>query len=158
MQWHDWDRPRALEEVMTAQKKDDRRFGGLVPAPVEEGSSVWPPRGPIGWSLLTTLKRIEAFFTRGELVWLRDHDETQTLAVAHRGRDGVLYSARYWPWFRSLQLNDNGFVICLDKGNGEYVRNWIASDDAKMVYMLMQNSETYANPMDDYPQPTTIAT
>lgn len=145
----EWERPRTVAEVMTDQKIADRCFGGIRPV-VIDGESVWPPRRKPGWGFMSTIKRIQALISGGQLVWLRDHDETQTLVVANRARDGKLYSARYWPSFRSVQLNDNGTVLCLDKANGSYVRNWVACDESKMVFMAIQNSEIYANPLADH--------
>jgi len=143
------DHPRTVAEVMTEQKIADRAFGGIRPV-IHEGESVWPPRRKPGWSAMAIIKRIQAFITGGQLVWLRDHDEIQSLAVANLARDGKLYSARFWPGFRALRLNENGTVVCLDNENGKYTRNWVATDESKMIFMAIQNSEVYAEPLKDH--------
>lgn len=116
-------------------------FGGYQPP--ESDESPWPPKRPIGVALP---QRIDAFLRRGRLVWLRDYDEVHALAVAVTDAEGVRYAYRIWPCYRRLVLEDDGTVFCDDE-KAKYVRHWIWADQTDMVYMLMKNSEKYAEPM-----------
>lgn len=63
--------------------------------------------------------RIWAFLTGGRLVWLRDHDGTVTLSIAHETPFGDLIAERYWPnKTRTVKLRPNGSV------DGAYVEQW----------------------------------
>ena len=120
---------------------DRFEFGGYVPD--ESNDSPWPPSRPIGYSPRNLFKRIHARLSGGKLVWLRDYDEIQTLAVAYE-EDGELRAKRIWPFYAEVVLNEDGTVTT---ERNKFVRHWIWADDAPKVFMLMQNSETYAEPI-----------
>lgn len=120
-------------------------FGAFQPAGRGDGQDVWPPRVQYDRGLLNVLKRIQAFLTRSELVWLRDYDEFRTLAVVKKRANGVRVAARFWPGFRMMILNDDGTVTSDDQ-QANYVSHWIAVNETEKTFMLLQNSETYAEP------------
>lgn len=115
-------------------------FGGYQPPESEENP--WPPKRSAGLALP---KRIDAAIRGGQLVWLRDYDEVHTLAVAVE-IDGVRHAYRIWPCYRRLVLNDDGSVSS-ETEKAAYTRHWIWADQTSMVYMLMENSEKYAEPL-----------
>jgi hypothetical protein len=120
-------------------------FGGYMPPKSKDDP--WPPRGQPHATVLNVLKRTEAKLFGAKLVWLRDCDECQTLAVARRDDSGVLRAPRFWPCYRMLTLNDDGTVASDDNAT-QYVRHWIAVNETDKVFMLFQNSEIYAQPIE----------
>ena len=65
------------------------------------------------------LKRLWAWVTFGELVWLRDMDNTLTLAIARVDPWGNKYAERWWPFnIRKVTLLPDGTV------DGSYVEYW----------------------------------
>ncbi len=126
-----------------SKREGVKDFGGFIPAQRPDGDAVWPPRIDIERGPLELIKRIEAKLSGGMLVWLRDYDEVQTLAVAHHKAKGLV-AARFWPGFRHVILNDDGTVTATEKDQSEYVRHWIAVDPTEKTFMLMKNSETYS--------------
>lgn len=65
------------------------------------------------------IKRIWAWITGGELVWLRDHDKTVTLSIAYTDPWGDKIAKRYWPnSIRTVVLRPDGTV------DGTYVVEW----------------------------------
>jgi len=66
------------------------------------------------------IKRIWAYLTNGELVWLQDHDGEVTLTIARRTVFNTLIAKRYWPFdIKIVILSPDGNVL-----NGGYVRKW----------------------------------
>ena len=133
--------------TMTVSKKNDNRgkfqFDGWRP---NQGAQAWPPKRGMGFRPSTLLKRFMAWKNKQRLVWLRDHDDTQTLSIC-REQDGVKRAFRYWPDHREVVLNDDGSCSCSDE-KGSYIRQWIIADnDTEKVYMAMANSELYAQKM-----------
>lgn len=133
--------PTELERMREAKQADEGHFmyGGYRPP--ESDETPWPPKRAIGLSLF---KRLDALLRNGRLIWLRDYDETQSLAVAV-GVPGDRYTFRIWPCYRRLDLNEDGTVTSKDD-KAKYVRHWIWAGDTDKVYMLMENSEKYAEP------------
>lgn len=65
------------------------------------------------------IKRICAFLTGGELVWLKDHDGQVTSAIAYVNPWGEKTAERHWPFkIHTVRLFDDGTV------DGSYVRFW----------------------------------
>jgi hypothetical protein len=136
----DWD-GSACSRQMTPMEiaLEERAQDGLDAKPAAK----WPPRHGPGIDLISLFKRAEAIGRRGKLVWLRDVDEVHTLAVAYEDSEGQLIAHRQWPNHRPIILNEDGTVKSKDDGKVPYCKHWIAARDTDMIYMLMQNSDTY---------------
>jgi hypothetical protein len=68
---------------------------------------------------MNLIKRIWAFITRGDCVWLDDFDGDITLTIARKTRSGELMAERYWPYnIRSVVLNPDGTTSC------NYIERW----------------------------------
>ena len=130
----------------TSEEPGTYAFGGYIPHESEENP--WPPKRGAGFRFFDLIKRFEALIRSGKLVWLRDYDECQTLAVAVIDkRTSQRYAYRIWPCYRRIVLNDDG-TIGTDDRQPKYVRHWIEVDQTRKVFMLMQNSEIYAEPLE----------
>ena len=70
------------------------------------------------------VKRMWAWLTNGELVWLKDHDGEVTLAISYKTPFGDRIASRYWP------VNS---VLVLLKEDGttagtHYVERWMPAN------------------------------
>jgi hypothetical protein len=126
--------------TMKPTTRGTHEWGGFYPA---DTYSPWPPKTPVGFSIDAVAKRLHAFFTRGTLIWLRDFDECQSLTVAHRNFKGDLVAPRMWPFYREVILLEDGNVYC-PHIEDQFVRHWIEANQTRMIFMLLQNSEVYA--------------
>lgn len=112
------------------------------------GYKYWPPKKGPAPTPGNLVKMVEAFLTRGKLVFLRDFDDRLTLAVARRNKDGILVAHRKWPNFRPLTLMDDGHVQSGTQ-SAIYVAHWIPARQTERVYAFMANYDTYAEKIRD---------
>jgi hypothetical protein len=118
--------------------------------PKIEIRNAWPPRHNPPMTFINFMKRIECFIRRSKLVWLRGIDDTVVLAVAYTEFDGRRYAYRWWPDGVKVYLNEDGTVEQVSAKKDEvYVRHWIAEDETNKIYMWLQNSEVYLEPLED---------
>lgn len=70
---------------------------------------------------MNLIKRIWSFLTGGTLIWLRDYDGEETLAIARVSPFGYMTAERWWPISQHLcKLNKDGTIE-----NGSYVKKWV---------------------------------